>query len=185
MTIDLKAGIVRVLKPNGETSGTGFVVTDDGFIATRAHVVEAAEAGPGDTVRVAFHATGEEREARVEPTWWRDPNAEDVAILRLERPLPEGTTPLRSHTATAEAIVVLPLPIEPEKVKADVLNEVMLHCQSVVRKTTCPRRSLLGTATGSIGLTDEGRIKVANDAFFRVFQNSGSCAHSLLVIPFA
>jgi hypothetical protein len=28
MTIDLKAGIVRVLKPNGETSGTAFAVTD-------------------------------------------------------------------------------------------------------------------------------------------------------------
>jgi hypothetical protein len=73
MTIDLKAGIVRVLEPNGETSGTGFVVTDDGLI---------------------FHATTEEREARVEPEWWRDPDVEDVAILRLEGPLPEGVTPL-------------------------------------------------------------------------------------------
>jgi hypothetical protein len=46
MTTDLKAGIVRVLKPNGETSGTTFAVTDEGLIATCAHAVEVA-AQPG------------------------------------------------------------------------------------------------------------------------------------------
>ena len=89
MSQDLTAGIVRVLRPSGTTAGTGFVVTDDGLIATCAHVVEAAGAGPSDTVRVVFHATSEEREARVEPDWWHGPDAEDVAILRLDGPLPE------------------------------------------------------------------------------------------------
>jgi WD40 repeat protein len=103
MNVDLKAGIVRVIGPDGETVGTGFVVTDEGLIATCAHVVEAAGAGPGDTVRVAFHATGEEREAQVEPDWWRGPDAEDVAILRLDGPLPEGVTslPLGSSNGTS------------------------------------------------------------------------------------
>jgi len=103
MTIDLKPSIVRVVGPDGTTVGTGFVVTDDGLVATCAHVVEAAGAGPGDTVRVVFHATGEEREALVEPDWWRDPDAEDVAILRLEGPLPEEATPLDLGAAEGSA----------------------------------------------------------------------------------
>jgi len=94
MNADLQAGIVRVIGPDGETVGTGFVVTDDGLIATCAHVVEDTGAGPGDTLRVAFHATGEERVAQVEPAWWRGPDAEDVAILRLNGPLPGGVTSL-------------------------------------------------------------------------------------------
>ncbi len=94
MSVDLKAGIIRILKPDGSTAGTGFVVTHDGLIATCAHVVQYAGAGSGDTVRLVFHSTGEEREAIVEPEWWRAPDAEDVAILRLEGPLPDGVVPL-------------------------------------------------------------------------------------------
>ena len=94
MSTDLTTGIVRILTPNGTTAGTGFVVADEGLIAICAHVVAYAGAGPGGTVRVVFHATGEIREAKVEPDWWRDPDAEDVAILRLDEPLPEGVTPL-------------------------------------------------------------------------------------------
>ncbi|MFQ5856208.1 MAG: trypsin-like peptidase domain-containing protein, partial [Anaerolineae bacterium] len=94
MSVDLTAGIVRILKPAGTTAGTGFVVSDEGLIATCSHVVQYAEAGPGGTVRVAFHATGEERKAQVEPDWWRAPDAEDVAILRLDGPLQEGVTSL-------------------------------------------------------------------------------------------
>lgn len=94
MTIDLKAGIVRILQPNGTTAGAGFIVVDDGLIATCAHVVEAAEARPGETVRVVFHSTSEKRSARVEPEWWRPPEAEDVAVLRLDGSLPEGVASL-------------------------------------------------------------------------------------------
>jgi hypothetical protein len=39
MTVDLTAGVVRILKPNGATAGAGFVASDDGFIVTCAHVV--------------------------------------------------------------------------------------------------------------------------------------------------
>jgi len=94
VSVDLTAGIVRIVTPEHAIAGTGFVVTDDGLITTSAHVVEAVGAGPGDVVCLVFHATGEEREAKVEPEWWRAPGAEDVAILRLERPLPEAVEPL-------------------------------------------------------------------------------------------
>ena len=84
MSTDLISGIVRILKPNGRTAGIGFVGTDDGLIVTCAHVLEFAQAKRGDRVRIAFHATGEVRQALVEPAWWRPRAAEDVAILRLE-----------------------------------------------------------------------------------------------------
>ncbi len=93
-SLDLSQSIVRILSPGGATVGTGFIVYRDGLIATCAHVVQACGAGPGDTVRLAFHATGEERGATVERDWWRDPGAEDVAILRLQGPLPDGVEPL-------------------------------------------------------------------------------------------
>jgi WD40 repeat protein len=98
MNADLNQGIVRILKPDGSsggaTVGTGFVVTNEGLIATCAHVVEFAGIRPGGTVHLAFHASREEREATVEPEWWRDPKAGDVAILRLKGTLSEGVRPL-------------------------------------------------------------------------------------------
>lgn len=99
MSVDLTAGIVRILRPNGTTAGTGFIITDDGLIATCSHVVQSEEAQRRgdprpDSVDVVFHATGDHRQAGVEPDWWRPAEGEDVAILRLEGPLPEGVTPL-------------------------------------------------------------------------------------------
>jgi hypothetical protein len=52
MTIDLRIGMVRILQPNDRTAGAGFVVTDDGLIATCARVVEAPGAGPDDSVGI-------------------------------------------------------------------------------------------------------------------------------------
>jgi len=45
MSVDLTAAIVRILNPGSLTVGTGFLVTDDGLVATCAHVVRAAGAG--------------------------------------------------------------------------------------------------------------------------------------------
>jgi len=78
MPDDVSAGTVCALKPNGSTVGTGFVLTSNGLIATCAHVVRTAGAGPGDTMRVVLYATGEERQARVDPEWWRTSGVEDV-----------------------------------------------------------------------------------------------------------
>lgn len=90
MNLDLTDGIVRIVKPNGTTAGTGFVVTNYGLIATCAHVIEAAGVKPGGVVRLAFLATGEEREAVAVSAWWRASDAEDIAILRLQGNLPRS-----------------------------------------------------------------------------------------------
>ena len=102
--MDLTAGIVRILGPNHETVGTGFLVSDAGLAITCAHVVLDAGSGPGDIVLVVLHRTGEERNAVVEPAWWRDPDAEDVAFLRVRGPLPAEVErlPLGSSSETAD-----------------------------------------------------------------------------------
>jgi hypothetical protein len=90
MNIDLTAGIVRIIRPDGETAGTGFLVTDNGLIATCAHVVEAAGAGPGERVRLAFQSGESPVEAEVlTDGWYPD---QDVAFLRLATPLSDGVT---------------------------------------------------------------------------------------------
>ena len=83
MEVDVQSGIVRILKRTGKTAGAGFVVTRKGHIATCAHVVKAAGSGPTDTVELIFHATKVRATATVEGEFWREPNMEDVAILRL------------------------------------------------------------------------------------------------------
>jgi S1-C subfamily serine protease len=99
----LTTAIVRILDQHGQTAGTGFLLTGDGLIATCAHVVRSAGAGPGEIVRLVFHATGDETAATVEPDGWRAPEAEDVAILRPREPLPEGAEPLPLKSAASSA----------------------------------------------------------------------------------
>jgi WD40 repeat protein len=86
----LITSVIRVLNTTDQTLGTGFIITDDGFIATCAHVVTAGK-GPVDSVHIAFHATGETTVAHVETLR----ETEDVAILRLNTPLPEDVCPLQ------------------------------------------------------------------------------------------
>jgi WD40 repeat protein len=103
MSISLTTSIVRVLNANGQTTGTGFVLADHGLIATCAHVVERAGAGPGDTVRLVFHHTGDEASAAIEPKGWCAPEAEDIAVLCLDEPLPVGVKPLPLGLAVGTA----------------------------------------------------------------------------------
>ncbi len=103
MDINSKLAIVRILDQYGDTTGTGFVLTDDGLIATCAHVVASAGTGPSDTVRLVFHHTDDEASATVEPDGWRDPEAEDIAILRLDGSLPEGVKPVPLGSAAETA----------------------------------------------------------------------------------
>ena len=93
MVLDLRACVVRILKPDGTTAGTGFVVAADGLIATCAHVVEAAGARPGQPIRIHFHLDDTKHTAQVLPQPWSPPEGEDIALLRLER-LPTGARPL-------------------------------------------------------------------------------------------
>jgi len=56
-TKQLDACVVRITNANGETLGTGFLVSGDGRIATCAHVVEGMEprvAFPGGEPRLAL-----------------------------------------------------------------------------------------------------------------------------------
>ncbi|MBE7557297.1 MAG: serine protease [Anaerolineales bacterium] len=101
--MDSVTGIARILDTSGQTVGTGFVLTSDGLIATCAHVIADAGTGPGETVNIVFHCTGEERQAVVEADWWRESDAEDVAILRLIGELPEPVKPLPLGASTSAA----------------------------------------------------------------------------------
>ncbi|MEU4155164.1 trypsin-like peptidase domain-containing protein [Actinoplanes sp. NPDC026670] len=85
MTTDLVErghGVVAVLDGTEAACGVGFVAAD-GVVVTCAHVVEAAGAGPGDQVRLAFPRLP----GCPQVVGWVDPGAwrqdEDVALLRL------------------------------------------------------------------------------------------------------
>jgi len=104
--VDYTSGIVRILSPDGNTSGSGFVVSRDGLIATCAHVLIGADnrgQRGAEEVTLAFNGNDTPRTARIIENYWRPPGAEDVAILRLEGPLPNGidVLPLGSSAGTA------------------------------------------------------------------------------------
>ncbi len=96
---DLVGGIVRIVNPNGSTAGAGFVASDDGLVVTCSHVVEDFESQlqgkpKPEKVRIVFYATGDAKEATVDADSWRPADAEDLALLRVEGPLPYGVHPL-------------------------------------------------------------------------------------------
>jgi WD40 repeat protein len=99
--------IVRVLGPKRATAGTGtagtgfFLTGGDGaLIATCAHVIrDNVAAGPGKYVRIAVEPTRPDEKptsarAYVDPAYWREPEAEDIAILRLEGSPTDRSAPL-------------------------------------------------------------------------------------------
>ena len=94
MSVDLISGIVQILTPDGITAGTGFVLSSEGLIATCAHVVRCAGAGPAGKIAVRFQQNGEKHSALVIKEWWRSPANEDVAILKLEHGIPAGVQAL-------------------------------------------------------------------------------------------
>jgi hypothetical protein len=109
MPFDLKAGIVRILAADGTTtSGTGFILSEKGIIATCSHVVQAEKLQvrgyhKPEKVEVIFRSNGQKGSARLLPAAWRAAEAEDVALLQLEGPLPEGVVPLSIGSSEAAA----------------------------------------------------------------------------------
>lgn len=92
MNSNLTEGIVRILTPDKRTAGTGFVVKDTGLIVTCAHVISSYK--QDQKVKLIFYATTEEAQAKILTEFWRSRKAEDIAILQLDNPLPQGVEPL-------------------------------------------------------------------------------------------
>ena len=108
MNTDFQAGVASIIDAGGKAVGTGFVVTSDGLIVTCAHVVDIARSD--DFIHLIFYDPNSKKEkrevrvAKVEPDYWRDAAAEDVAFLRLEGLLPNEviSLPLGSSFNTQE-----------------------------------------------------------------------------------
>lgn len=88
MRVDLQDGTVRILKPDGSTAGTGFVVKNNGLIATCVHVVQAAGAMPNGQVSLTFHRDDTPLKAKVVPGGWHP--SDDIAFLKLAEPESRG-----------------------------------------------------------------------------------------------
>lgn len=101
MTNDLSASVVRILRPGGETVGTGFLVSEE-LVVTCAHVVVAACKG-GSQVTIVFHHTSGQVAADVDPKYLHDAKDEDIAILKIRDPLPEGVKPLSLGSSAGTA----------------------------------------------------------------------------------
>ncbi|MEU9305463.1 trypsin-like peptidase domain-containing protein [Streptomyces sp. NPDC048269] len=101
MNVTLRA-VAQVLGQQDEVCGAGFLVAED-VLVTCAHVVRAAGSEPGRSVRLMFpYADGAHPvEGVVLEEPWRDPQSEDVAVIRLGRTVP-GThvPPLGSAAGT-------------------------------------------------------------------------------------
>ncbi len=97
---ELQAGIVRILDSDSDsdTAGTGFIVSDK-LVVTCAHVISQEETPP-ETVDLVFLVDDQKMfTAVVVAEYWRDQEHEDLAILRLQEPLPAKAIPLKLGTS--------------------------------------------------------------------------------------
>ena len=110
MAVDLRDGIVRILNAENKTVGTGFVVRvtaggavpiNSALVVTCAHVIEDAEALPGNVVDVCYLNADQTGKALVTPEWWK-PGC-DIAILQPQGSIPAGTHLLELGNSTGTA----------------------------------------------------------------------------------
>ncbi|MEU0970795.1 trypsin-like peptidase domain-containing protein, partial [Streptomyces sp. NPDC005917] len=90
----MPASVAQVLAEDGRVAGASFLIEED-VAVTCAHVARDAGASPGGRVVLAFpHLRDTPRVAgRVLVDQWRPPEAEDIAVVRLES-APAGAWPL-------------------------------------------------------------------------------------------
>lgn len=96
MKYSIESGIIRILKPDGTTVGTGFLVSKQVAI-TCVHVVERAEGKPGGKINIQFHAENASILAVVHRDGWF--KEDDIAILALNYELPQSVHPLELQPA--------------------------------------------------------------------------------------
>ena len=94
----IEPSTLRILKPTGETVGTGFLVSKH-LAVTCAHVVKILGAGAGDRIDIRFTGKSAATTARVLPEYWRPENSTDIAILEVDQ-VPAGVFPLRMGRAS-------------------------------------------------------------------------------------
>src|SRR5262245_30744878 len=77
--------VAQVLDVEGAVAGAGFLV-GAGVLVTCAHVVVGARSGPGGLVRLRFPHLGgaPQMVGQILEEPWRAPDAEDIAVVRLE-----------------------------------------------------------------------------------------------------
>ncbi len=88
MTSTLNTGIVAILTQKQHIEGTGFLVSKD-LVVTCAHVIQSAGKAPGQEIQIQFRSSKQTMTALVEPNYWKPPDQEDIAFLRLLQDKPE------------------------------------------------------------------------------------------------
>jgi hypothetical protein len=80
MSEAIEQAVVRILSPTGATVGTGFALYKH-VIVTCAHVLEAAQIRPGQTVHFSTFRGGIAGQGQVAVTGWSPRQADDVAFI--------------------------------------------------------------------------------------------------------
>nr|WP_152893406.1 trypsin-like peptidase domain-containing protein [Streptomyces adustus] len=90
----MTAAVAQVCDGDGAVVGTGFLIAEDLLISC-AHVLVDGAYGPGDVVSLVFPRVpgAPSVRGRVLKDGWRDPEKQDIALVRLEH-VPTGTAPL-------------------------------------------------------------------------------------------
>lgn len=95
----LEAGTIRILKPDGSTAGTGFLVSKR-LAMTCAHVIESAHASYGDEIKFKFHLGDVKiQTAKILKEGWSIEN--DVAIMELIDKPPKWIRPITMQSSQA------------------------------------------------------------------------------------
>ncbi len=95
----LEVGTIRILKTDGSTAGTGFLVSKR-LAVTCAHVVDSANAKAGDVIEFEYHLGNVDiQEAKVLENGWSPEN--DVAVLELIEKPPKWIHPIIMQSSRA------------------------------------------------------------------------------------